>query len=157
MDPDGALFEVQMSETSSAEEEQIKEALDTGADIVDKMMSLVLQIDPDLDKIGLFNYFSEKILKLNDLDLKDYKRTGEVRESKAISEIVRKRIDKILGKRNNQYPISNLDLKAYLPLDEKTEYTNEVWVTKTEQVWREKFGKMTVQVREHRVKKKKKD
>jgi len=77
MDPDSKLFEVNMSETSTAEEEQLKDTLDTGADIIDKyldMFNRMQEANPkiEFDQVEFFNYMNQKILKLNDLDINDY-------------------------------------------------------------------------------------
>jgi hypothetical protein len=68
MSPDLTLFEVNMSQNSSAEEEELRESLDKGADVVSKFMDMVEKIE-NVDKVKVFNYLNEKILKLNDFDL----------------------------------------------------------------------------------------
>lgn len=72
MDPDPRLFEVNMSETSTAEEESLRESMDAGVDVIDKMVELAVKADPTVDKVGLVNYFNQKLLKLEDFDLKDF-------------------------------------------------------------------------------------
>ena len=76
MDPDPNLFDVQMPEMSTAEEESLKESLKDGMEVVSSMMEVVSDIvadtDKELDKIEIFNYLNEKILKLEDFDLKEY-------------------------------------------------------------------------------------
>ena len=42
LDPNLDMFEVHMSETSSAEEEELKDSLDTGVDVVQKMVDMVV-------------------------------------------------------------------------------------------------------------------
>jgi len=70
IDPDLSLFQVQMAETSTAEEEEIKNALEKGVDVVDKVIDMVEKvIGPDLDKRELLDYLNKKFLKLNDMDL----------------------------------------------------------------------------------------
>ena len=72
MDPDPNLFDINLSETSTAEDEELKKALDTGVDIIGKYMDMFDTFNKNFDKSELFNYMNQKILKLNDLDLKDY-------------------------------------------------------------------------------------
>lgn len=76
MDPDPNLFDVQMPEMSTAEEESLKDSLKEGMEVVSGMMETVDGIiegtDKKLDKIEIFNYLNEKILKLEDFDLKEY-------------------------------------------------------------------------------------
>lgn len=68
MSPDVNLFQVNMSQNSTAEEEELREALDKGADTVSKFMDMVEKIE-NVDKVKVFNYLNQKILKLNDFDL----------------------------------------------------------------------------------------
>jgi hypothetical protein len=72
MDPDPRLFDVCMTETSTAEEETIKETLDTGVDVIQKMMDAAEAADENVDKVKIFNYLNQKILKLDDFDLNDF-------------------------------------------------------------------------------------
>jgi len=75
MDPDPRLFDVCMTETSTAEEETIKETLDTGVDVIQKMMDAAEAADENVDKVKIFNYLNKKILKLDDFDLNDFMKT----------------------------------------------------------------------------------
>lgn len=72
MDPDPRLFDVNMSETSTAEEESLRESLETAVDVVDKMLVMFDTAGIKLDKVRLINYLNQKMLKLSDLDLDDY-------------------------------------------------------------------------------------
>ena len=71
IDPDLNLFKIQMTETSSAEEEELKSALDKGVDVVDKLSDLVIKClgEVEVDKKALLDYLNKKFLKLNDMDL----------------------------------------------------------------------------------------
>ena len=70
MNPDVKLFDINMAETSTAEEVELRDALDKGADVVDKLVKLILDYgDPNLNRHKLLDYFNKKILKLNDLEL----------------------------------------------------------------------------------------
>jgi len=77
MDPDPRLFEICMSETSTAEEETIKDTLNTGIDVIQKMIDTAVDCDENVDKVEIFNYLNQKILKLEDFDLRDYIKTPE--------------------------------------------------------------------------------
>jgi hypothetical protein len=76
MDPDPTLFDVQTPEMSTAEEESLKESLKDGMEVVSSMMEVVENTvegtNKELDRIEIFNYLNEKILKLEDFDLKEY-------------------------------------------------------------------------------------
>ena len=72
MDPDPRLFEVNMSETSTAEEASVRESLDVGADTIRKMLDLATEADPNIDKVKVVNYFNQKLLKLEDFDLNEF-------------------------------------------------------------------------------------
>jgi len=80
MDPDPDFFEVNLAETSSAEEQELRDNLDVGVDIVDKYMNLVDTMGLRIDKVEFFDYLNQKFLKLNDLDLNDYILVGEAAE-----------------------------------------------------------------------------
>jgi hypothetical protein len=106
MDPDPALFEVNMSETSTAEEEVIKGTFETGVTIIDQVIDILDKVDPGLDKNKVFDYMNKKILKLEGFDLANFKKQISPDE-------MRETIEADMFKR---YPITNLDLTAYLPL-----------------------------------------
>ena len=72
LDPDPNLFDVCMSETSTAEEQEVKDSLDTSLDVIEKMFSVFEKLDVGLDKVEMMNYFNRKFLKMNDFDLKKY-------------------------------------------------------------------------------------
>jgi len=108
MDPDPALFEVNMSETSTAEEEVIVRTFETGVEIIDRVIDLVEKVDPEADKKEIFNYMNKKILKLEGFDLDTFKKTSDV--------VVRRNEGKIVVPDYVRYPISNKDLVSYLPL-----------------------------------------
>jgi len=117
MDPDPNLFEVNLSETSTAEDEELKNALDTGVDIIDKYMKMFEEMNLNLDKVELFNYMNQKILKLNDLDLKDYVKSDTI-TSQEFRESIQKKVEEV-KKKNKVDKISwNCDFMASLPLSE---------------------------------------
>ena len=70
INPDLNLFTIQMAETSTAEEEELKDALDKGVDICTKFTDLLEKMfGMDIDKEKAFDYLNKKFLKLNDFDL----------------------------------------------------------------------------------------
>ena len=137
MDPDANLFEVNMSETSTAEEESLRESLDAGVDTVQKMLDT---LDPiGIDKVKVVNYLNQKLLKLEDFDINNFLETGEIK-GKQVEEQVLK---------NMQPTIFNTDTLSYVPLSGKIcEKKKMGWLGKQRnmEVWKAKFGK--VQVRE---------
>jgi hypothetical protein len=82
--PDPSRFEVQFGTISSAEEEELKDALDKGVDIAQKLSDLIVGHLEDsgakVDKKEILNYVNDKILKLNDFDID--KMTDLVSEAK---------------------------------------------------------------------------
>jgi len=72
MDPDARLFSVNMNETSTAEEESLRESLDAGVDVVSKAIAMAEEADPEINKIEVGNYFIQKLLRLEDFDLRDF-------------------------------------------------------------------------------------
>lgn len=137
MDPDVSLFEVNLSETSTAEEEELKNSLDKGVDIIDRYMDMFDKLDLNLDKSELFNYLNKKILKLNDLDLKDYI-SAPVNDKPAIMEaLISGAVREIRGK-PARVPIFNMDFNAALPLKDSTK------LYESKKTWEDAYGKTVV-------------
>ena len=151
MDPDPNLFEVNLSETSTAEDEQLRDALDKGVDVIDKYMQMFDTIGLNLDKAELFNYMNQKILKLNDLDLKDYIKsepTVEEFRERCCKKLSRQLFEK-MGTRKVDKISWNRDFVAALPLkSSKTRYgdINE---------WKKQYGECKVKLTESTRKKEK--
>jgi intein/homing endonuclease len=72
MDPDPRLFDIQMGENSTAEDQQLKEALDTSTDVIGKFMDMIDNLGVEIDKVAVFDYLNKKISKLSDFDLKKF-------------------------------------------------------------------------------------
>lgn len=71
---DPSRFEVHMASISTAEEEEIKDALDKGVDVADKLAKFILEYAGDgIDSVSLLDYINQKILKLTDLDFQKLK------------------------------------------------------------------------------------
>jgi len=172
MDPDPSLFDVQMPEMSTAEEEELKESLSTGMDVVSNMMSVVDGIvegdDRELDKIEIFHYLNEKILKLEDFDLKDFivasKELPECKrrtERMAHEQKIKKILEKAMKDREPRlFPkpvLWSTDLMSYVPTRMyKDGKVNEKAVRRmyrkggflgaerSSEVWESKFGNTMV-------------
>lgn len=133
MDPDPTLFDVQMPEMSTAEEESLKESLKDGIEVIDRFMEVVDRIqgegETNFDKIELFHYFNQKFLKLEDLDLKDFiisakklpectKRSERMRHEQKIKELIEKSMNgKDKGKLYRTPILDNMDLVSYVPTE----------------------------------------
>jgi len=103
MDPDPAMFEVCMASPSTAEEESLRSSLETGTNTISAFMEMVEKIDPEVDQKDVFKYLNQKILKLEDFDLDNFKKKvvplGEKKEEGFV-----------------RYPIMDSDFLSYLPL-----------------------------------------
>jgi len=149
MDPDPALFEVNMSETSSAEEEELKDALDKGVDVVDKLSDLIAKHTGDkVDKLELLDYLNQKILKLGDLDLysmladmdeKRFARTGKhIFDKKEYMDLLNERSKQSKARKKSiRERIHNTDLLAHLPINSKN--VNGKWPRNLNE-WRGLYG-----------------
>lgn len=135
MDPDPNLFDVQMPEMSTAEEESLKESLKDGIEVIERFMDVVDKIQEEdgrkFDKVELFHFFNQKFLKLEDLDLNDY----VVEQTEAGVYECRKRKDRVLHEnrikhileeamngnaKSRLYPkpmVDNMDLMSYVPTE----------------------------------------
>jgi hypothetical protein len=114
LNPDPTRFEVNFAEISSAEEEEIKNSLESGVDIVQKAVEMIAGAAPEgqIDKLGLLDYFNRKILKLGDLDLEEY--TQNMVEGKS-----RPKIPIIGGKKRAVVLVT--DCMSYVPSNKKVE------------------------------------
>lgn len=107
MSPDYRLFKVHIAETSSGEENQLKEALKTASDVTDSMASLLVdKLELDINKAKLFSYLNAKILKLNDFDINQFLNNPAGGEPEPA------RPQRVQD--NLQY-VPNMDYMAYLP------------------------------------------
>lgn len=76
LNPRPDTFEVHFGEVSSAEEEELKNALKTGVEIVEAFVDTVDKVsDGNIEKVKLLDYLFGKIIKLDDFVLKDYLKT----------------------------------------------------------------------------------
>ena len=155
MDPDPSLFEVNMAETSSAEEEELKDALDKGIDIAERFSELLNKFIPDADPIEVLDYVNTKLLKLHDLDLdqlikpdamKDL--TPEKREAleRGIQALKEKQEQMKKGLVTREGQLSDTDLLCHLP-------TNKDNWDRSINEWNEKYKDITIKVEEKKEKK----
>jgi len=121
LDPDPTLFTVHMGETSTAEEEAMRESLDAGVDTIDKFISVAENAvgEGELDKQKMFDYLSRKILRLEDFHIEDFVRSpdkmvGEkAKAALALEEAFQKRL---LNRRISR----NHDLSSFVPVQWET-------------------------------------
>jgi len=157
LDPDPTLFDVHMGETSTAEEEAIRESLDTGVDTIDKFINVAENAvgEGKLDKKKMFDYFSRKILRLEDFHIEDFiladPDMAPVMESKenvaralAVEEGIKRRI-------MNRRLSANTDLCSFVPVvweaDAKGSVVPAPWYKESNLVhdriqenWQEMYG-----------------
>lgn len=71
MDPDPQLFQIKMSETSTAEEEELKDGLKTSVDSVSGLINLLNDTmgENGYDKKKMIDYLNQKIMKLADFPI----------------------------------------------------------------------------------------
>jgi len=167
MNPDVKMFEINMAETSTAEEIELREALDKGADVVDKLVKLILEYgDPTIDRNKLLDYFNKKLLKLNDLELDKLSRKigdkmdgpagnvpmgGEVGSTPSAQPEVpagapaplpplesKQKIEEKMPRKNLD---ASSDLYSFLPGDKFGEAISEA-------VWRAKYEKLEIKVKD---------
>ena len=136
LDPDPRLFEVNMSETSTAEEENIKNNLDTGVDVITKFMDAAEAADPNVDKKAIFSYLNQKILKLEDFDINDFLMAKGLEPVAPVEES--KKADEDMYR-----PFGNTDLMAFLPIREKAPVCRLLNESR-EVVWNDLYGSATV-------------
>lgn len=118
MDPDPRLFEVNMPETSSAEEEELKDALDKGVDVVDKLTDMIVKFtgEDDIDKLELLNYMNDRILKLNDFDARAFLKSPEVKQK--YEAVLRERKDRGMNvEKVRRQHVQNTDLLTFTPFN----------------------------------------
>ncbi len=121
INPDLNLFKIKMSETSTAEEIEIVNSLNTSVDVAQKVFQLYDDaVGVDLDKKQLIEFLNNKILKLTDIEMDKLIKKGNKDAFKPVSE-------KPLSNEPNPFRESiSPDLKSALPLDKKeVEKVNE--------------------------------
>lgn len=157
MDPSTDLFTVCMADTSSAEEEELKDSLDKGTDVVSKLVELVTNTlgEENVDRLETLKYFGDTVLRLQDFDPTDFlrkdlkdqamaerKKTGVPEKAKQLAE--RKRI------KLPHLPYTGSDTKAMLPVwDRKNRtFACSMWETtyRGTKLVSEKIGENTVSI-----------
>ena len=67
-----------MPETSTAEEESIKETLSTSVDAIARFMEMLNSVEGvEFDQGKLLDFLSQKIIRLGDFQIEDYIKAGE--------------------------------------------------------------------------------
>jgi len=118
MDPDPRLFQIHMSEPSTAEEEELKANLDASVDVISKFMDMVKAIEgTQFDESKLFDYISRRVLRMGDFNIEDFVIEGEpLQESdKARLEEAMEYIASNRGSEATRWKRG--DLLSYLPTD----------------------------------------
>jgi hypothetical protein len=118
MDSNPTQFDVHLAEISTAEEEELKNALLTGIESVDKLIDVFYKAagEENVNKIELLQYLNQKILKLDDIEL-DKLLIGVHKSKDAFAEAahdVVKKAHKSSGVRGKRM-IKESDLFSYLP------------------------------------------
>jgi hypothetical protein len=139
MDPDPTLFQVQMAETSTEEEEEMRDSLDKSTDAITKFMDMIDKAG-SFDKVELLNYFNQKILKLSDLDMKKYLLPGG---ANVPVEDVKEKVEDVVEDVRSRKAIS-MDLYAPLPISEK----NPTTVFQLKENWEKEYGTKKVVIKE---------
>lgn len=86
MDPDPNLFEVHMSETSTAEEESLRKSMESGAKTFGVLMSTLSKVaGGKLDKMKVWDYYNEKIMRLDDFVLEEFFKDPSVVKAEALA------------------------------------------------------------------------
>ena len=146
MDPDPRLFEIHMTETSTAEEESLRKSLESGMrTFVNFVKSLKAVAGRKLDGEKVWDYYNEKVLRLKDFKLRDFYKSSEVVQkeievqkaavaAKAVAAppeeagktplftSKKKKIGQVIQEvmvQRKLRPIGNLDLCSYLPTTSK--------------------------------------
>jgi hypothetical protein len=133
MDPDPRLFDVNMSESSTAEEKNIRESLNEGVDVIDRMIEIAERAigEGETDFVSLVNYLNQKILKLDDFNLEDY------RVSKALvseRESVQPRPIELIR-------VNDMDLLSFLPT---TNHMVEIMESRGSNTWDDSYREVTI-------------
>jgi len=154
-DPDPRLFDVHITETSSAEELETQEALDKSLDVVQKFIEMLSEFIPEdkLNKLALVDYFNQKLLKLDDFNLEEFLKLSEnikkeanvqgkdiVKLTEALG-LLRRNINCLKVGLGRPKPIDeDLDLRSYLPVNETVSAS---W-QRTKQEWEEKVKEIKI-------------
>lgn len=167
MDPDATLFKVNMPETSTAEEESLKASLETGVEIVDRMMQMLDTAGIEVDKVGLLNFLNQKILKLDDVDFSKFIK-GQIpvglegeEAIETVEHVLTEARDHFVYGKKGKPRIGNSDLVAHLPekpVKKEDGSIDEEWTNKE---WKDKYGSCKIRIEtvvvDEKVKKVKKD
>ena len=135
-DPDPKLFQVCMSETSTAEEEHVRKSLESGITTVRSIIDIAKDVDKDADLVGIFDYLNDKILKLQGFNMKDFTK-GAIRSEEPAQVM------------DNKRSIENRDILSFLPLRE----AKSIFIEYTESSWKGKYEETELVVKSKLVEK----
>jgi hypothetical protein len=146
MDPDPALFDICMNESSTAEEESARDSLDKGLDAVNKMLETIESADPEktIDRKKVVDYLNKKILKLGDFSLDNFllETSTKLPTSESINETkLTEDESEIQAVRDRA--ITNNDLSAYLPINESSN-TGKFFDERHQENWETRFKNVKV-------------
>jgi hypothetical protein len=148
MDPDPKLFQVQMAETSTEEEEELRDSLDKSTDAIMKFMDMIDKAGR-FDKVELLNYFNTKMLKLSDLDMKKYLLPGG---ANVPGEEVKEKVEEAVEEVRSRRALAT-DLYAALPIEKK----NGTGTFQLKEHWDTEYGVRKVKIVNSKVVKTKKE
>ena len=134
-----------MPETSTAEEEELKESLDKGADVVTKLVGMVVDtVGEEINTIDLLEYFNEKILKLDDFDIRSFLKSTDqgLGEAKKVYEEARR----IQQERRRTYRKNvNSDFLAMMPkVGKNGTRESKVAGSALNEDWQKQYGNIKV-------------
>lgn len=127
--PDPTRFEINSGDISSAEEEELKNALDKGVDVVDKLAEMLLKFAPDIDRMELLNYLNQKFLRLDDLDISTMLGKGGELTAEAKQELKRR------FERGRKVVAIESDCLSYLPGNQILRLNENRQVVKENRAW----------------------
>jgi len=146
MDPDPEMFSLHMSQTSTAEEESLKKSLDTGMDVVQKLLDVLVDVAPDLDKKKFFNFINQKLLKLEGLDLAEFQqglKEGKL-HAKDVDAVARKLVGILESRGSTRKEIlASTDIRSYLPITEKCQNYKSMGSWKQD-IWERKIKPLKI-------------
>jgi hypothetical protein len=129
-DPDPSLFQVNMPETSTAEEQELVEILNNSVDALDKFMNMLNQIEGvEFDKQGVLSYLSNKLLKIGDFHIDDYVLQGAEQLTESKRDMIHLALEVVAKKvlEPKQYNLNKLSHNGDLRCFSGMERERQLW------------------------------
>lgn len=148
MIPDIKSFEVQMSETSAAEEEEIVDSLTKSMDIADKVYEFILKVTGEqVNKLELYKALNNKFIKLSDIDID--KLISKVSENPKAVITIESIINECLV---NKTSTVDSDIKALLPTQTITriDESGKSRVDRSNDIWEKQYKGLEIQITSHK-------